>query len=164
MEYCQFDTRVNALRPPAWDKILLLLDNLKLRTYVVWLDADVKISNVLVTVKSIFGMYPLKKVIYTPDMHNKGINTGVMFVRNSSLTTRYLHRIYNYTQFISNPWWEQAAILHDRRLYPDEFERDHAVVDHEYLNFVGERPLPFFAFAQHPAGGYGNGLKYKRCR
>ena len=117
IEYCQFTERIDASRPAAWDKILLLLKNLKERKYVVWFDADVYIKNVLISPKAIFGMYPDKRMIYTPDLNNTGINSGVMFARNSSYVHKYMRRIYNYSQFINDPLWEQRGILHDRDLY-----------------------------------------------
>jgi hypothetical protein len=159
IEYCQFTKRIDTSRPTPWDKILLLIQNLKERKYVIWFDADVWVKNMLVSPKAIFGVYPHKHIIYTPDMYNEGINTGVIFVRNSSFVHDYMRRIYNYSEFIDDSWWEQRAILYDRWLYSDEFSENNIVVQHEYLNYVGTRPFPFFAFTDHTAGGY-NLAKY----
>ena len=158
--YCQCTERVDKRREPAWDKVLLVMQMLKTRELVIWMDADMRIKNMLISPHAIFDMYPQKSVIFTPDTGNKGINCGVIFVRNTTYVHAYLRRIYQYEQFIHHPWWEQAAILHDRKIHAKEFNDNNIIVNHEYLNYIAsakvKREVPFFAFAKHTASGHTN--------
>lgn len=98
-------------RPPAWSKIKLLLKCLEEDyEYVVWMDADTAIMNHNITLDDIITQFSGNKdMMIAKDLYN--FNTGVMFVKNTEWSKKFLNHVYNQTEYINDGNWEQTAII-----------------------------------------------------
>jgi hypothetical protein len=94
-------------RPPAWDKIVVLYQMLKLYDTVMWIDADAIIVDPFNDIrKELNPSVPMHLVF-----HRKTPNTGVWICKNDPRTFEMLEAIWNQKEFINHPWWEQAALM-----------------------------------------------------
>lgn len=104
-------------RPVSWAKLALIRDLLDDHEVVVWIDADAVIvdpSDDIVRP----GRTPIDLV-----SHRVGgadvPNSGVMVVRRSAATRRLLERVWQRTEFLHHPWWENAALIAELGGDPD---------------------------------------------
>ena len=102
-------------RPPAWRKIELLRSLLdRGHEAVLWVDAD---AVILRTDADIAAELRPGKDLYlvqhrTPQFPGQEVpNTGVMLVRDSEWTRSLLARIWERTEYLHHPWWENAALI-----------------------------------------------------
>jgi hypothetical protein len=102
---------LDATRPPAWSKLLLVERYLVANpdcTWLLWVDVDAVIAN------------PKKRLedlvdedidfLAAEDQSACVINSGVFLVRNCSAALEMLRRAYAKVQYIHHPWWEQLAL------------------------------------------------------
>lgn len=101
-------------RPYSWSKILFIREALKNYDYVMWIDADAVITNPEIPLDSLLC---LKEELVVGFDHT-GINFGVFFLRKSDFANRLLDEIWNRTEYLKHPWWEQAAV---RKLQSEDF-------------------------------------------
>ncbi len=102
---------VDASRPPAWSKILLLRDLLKRYELVVWLDADLVIVDGR---KDLARELEPDKFLYLVEhaYNDERIpNAGVMMLRSGETAARFLDEIWALEHYMHHEWWEQAAIM-----------------------------------------------------
>lgn len=102
-------------RPPAWRKIELLRSLLdRGHEAVLWVDAE---AVILRTDADIAAELRPGKDLYlvqhrTPQFPGQAVpNTGVMLVRDSAWTRSLLARIWERTEYLHHPWWENAALI-----------------------------------------------------
>lgn len=122
-------TGFDASRKPHWSKILFLRKHLPQFDWLVWLDADTLIMNPAIPAHSFLA--DDVDLIISEDW--KGINTGVMFIRNTPWSLGFLDRIWDQTGFFDHGWAEQAALRH--LLSISAVDRQHVrVVPHTQFN------------------------------
>ena len=99
-----FDTT----RPLAWSKILFLLEELSACDWVFWTDADslVMRSSIPLT----WFLDDASDLIVPVDRFH-GLNTGCFFVKGSPRARAFLETVYQQTQFIQHPLWDNAAVI-----------------------------------------------------
>lgn len=95
-------------RPPAWSKVLFLLEELGESDWVFWTDADSLIMNSAMQLG--WFLDETADLVLSRDRIN-GINTGCFFVKNSTWARAFLQRVYQQEQFSHHPWWENAAVM-----------------------------------------------------
>lgn len=103
------DNRLDASRPPAWDKVVLLYRMIHLYETVIWIDCDSIICNPFHDIRGVLkDNYPM----YLVRQDLSGIpNTGVWVLRRSEQTFQMMQDIWNNTRYIDHCWWEQGSLL-----------------------------------------------------
>jgi hypothetical protein len=96
-------------RPPAWGKITLLRRLLDTYDAVLWIDADVLIVDELEDVPALRpgafqGLVEQRK-------RETVANTGVWSMRSCDESRSFLEAVWERSDRIDHPWWEQAAVL-----------------------------------------------------
>lgn len=99
-----FDTS----RPPAWSKINILKKYLADYDYLVWMDADLLVMNDELKLEMFIYDY-MENAHMMAVREWLAINTGVLFVKNTDWSFRFLEYIYTKTEFLHHPQWEQTA-------------------------------------------------------
>jgi hypothetical protein len=131
-------------RPPAWSKVRFVLDELGRADtdWVFWSDADAVVMDPSVPVTR-FVQDSADLVLSGDPAH--GINTGHLLVRNTPWAAGFLSRVWDRTEFLHHPFWENSAVV---RLYAEdpEVRRRAAVVPNKLFNGF-----------PHPGGGYAAG-------
>jgi len=99
-------------RPYAWSKVPLILKCLQESyEYVVWIDADTHIMNMNLKLEDfITRLSEGKDILLTMD--SCMINSGVMFIKNTEWSKKFFTTLYEQTDFLHHPNWEQGAIIH----------------------------------------------------
>lgn len=137
---------LDATRPPAWSKLLLVERYLAANpacTWLLWIDSDAVIAN---PKKRLEDLVDESIDFLAAEDHSACvINSGVFLVRNCSAVLDMLRRAYGKVQYIHHPWWEQLALAEalrecgdtlrsrvvHRRLFnalPDEYRKGDFIV------------------------------------
>ena len=102
---------LDATRPPAWSKLLLVERYLAANpacTWLLWIDSDAVIAN---PKKRLEDLVDEDIDFLAAEDHSACvINSGVFLVRNCSAALDMLRRAYAKVQYIHHPWWEQLAL------------------------------------------------------
>lgn len=89
-------------RPPAWGKLTAMLAQLKTNKYdyVLYVDMDMVIMNPSISPESILHQAPKSQdFILTNDW--SGVNTGIMFARNSNFSKWFLQTAWDQGQLVN---------------------------------------------------------------
>jgi hypothetical protein len=115
------DRTLQSDRPPAWNKILLIQRLLREGyDFVLWVDADAlflrfepDIRAEIVSGKDLFMVkHEIRSQIQPGAWLTLDVpNTGVMLLRNSDWTHRFLQDVWDRSDFIHHRFWENAAVL-----------------------------------------------------
>ncbi len=112
-------------RPPAWNKIRILMDEMikKEFEFLMWIDADaffnnynIDIANEIEQEKEIYMVKHYCEVHKGSIYQNTKltilrINTGVLLMKNSEHNLKFLQKVWDKKEYINHQWWEQAAIM-----------------------------------------------------
>lgn len=102
-------SRYNLSRPPAWSKISIVLEEMEkdLVDFYLWIDADAVILNL--------DFDPLTFVTETHDIYMardfNNLNSGVMLLKHTDYTKKFLQTVWDMTEYIENSSWENEAII-----------------------------------------------------
>lgn len=130
---------LDASRPAAWSKLLLIEQYLQTNPaceWILWIDADAIIVNPACRLEDLIDEQA--DFIVAEDVPPSRINTGVFLTRNKPATLNLLRRAYAKTQFVHHPWWEQLAVA-EALLESDGTLRSKIVPRHCFNSFPGER-------------------------
>jgi hypothetical protein len=98
-------------RPAAWGKVLFLQQLLREYEEVLWLDADLAIVD---GTEDLADHVPADAYQAFADSRFEDrvwVNTGVWFMRADERTERFLQAVWDSTEYIDHPWWENTPIL-----------------------------------------------------
>lgn len=104
------DTEQNG-RPGAWAKIPALLDHLGRYEIVLWIDIDVLILEVELDVGGEFREDADIGLVFHNAEYGDLPNTGVMLVRNTIASVTFFQHIWEQSDLVHHPWWENAAVI-----------------------------------------------------
>lgn len=131
-----------SLRPPAWGKVVLLIELLMSYDLVMWLDCD---TLILDSTKDCADLVPDWAVqAITKHIYNDMVvpSTGLWIVKPDALP--YLEKIWGMEEFIDHIWWEQAALhnllgytQHEQYLNPFPVRTKETAL-HRYTYFLSE--------------------------
>jgi hypothetical protein len=77
----------------------------------VWIDGDTLIMNDEIKLENlIMDLSKNMDIMVAQDWTM--LNTGVMFVKNSEWSRKFLELVYDQTEFLNHPNWEQGAFIH----------------------------------------------------
>jgi hypothetical protein len=158
--YCQrhgyrFVCRTDGFDPTraaSWSKVRFLLEELPRADWVFWSDADALVMNSTVPLTRF--VQDSVDVVFSGDPYH-GINCGHILVRNTPWSLGCLERVWNRTEFLDHPFWENAAVI---QMYAEDAEvRRHTVVV----------PNKLFNGFPYERGGYTEGdfiVHFAGCR
>lgn len=99
-------------RPPAWEKVLVLQEALKHYDWVLWLDADALIVRPSVDPVTLTDLDHDLYLVEHRNGRDRLPNTGVWLLRSSSVAEHALAAMWALEQYVSHPFWENAAFMH----------------------------------------------------
>jgi hypothetical protein len=102
-------------RHSAWERLPLMLDNISKFDYLIWIDADAFFYNDANNIVDIINNNKNVNFIFSRDIGNKNINTGVFIVKNSQYSIDFLTKwAYDEELYKNNPypvWWDQGVLI-----------------------------------------------------
>lgn len=109
-------TKTYKNRHPAWERLPLILKNLKNYDYLIWVDADAFFyydsDNILDIIKKNYS----SNFIFSNDIKDKNINTGFFIVKNTEYSFNFLNRwAFDENLYESNTmkyWWDQGVLIY----------------------------------------------------
>lgn len=96
--YIDDESVYDKTRPIAWSKILLLQKYLPNYDYLVWIDADAMIMNLEQKLEDKIMLMNSKDIMVQKPFPR--INTGVIFIKNTDYSLKFLKRLYEHTEFL----------------------------------------------------------------
>ena len=136
---------LDKMRPTAWSKIRALQLHLNHYDWLMWTDADSLIMNSNIKLESLID--PTYDLIISCQADGT-INTGSFIIKNSNWSRALLKKIYDQTECIHHPWWEQQALIYLLDNY-------HELYDH--IKIVPQRTMnshPFHAGGEYKTGDF----------
>ena len=121
---------LDTTRPIPWSKILLINKHLPFYDWVFWTDADSLIMNYNIQLESLIDLN--YDIVISKDTN--GLNSGNFLIKNSEWSLTFLSQVYNLTQFINNPWWEQAAIMYQLKSNNSDYNKHVKYINQNLLN------------------------------
>jgi hypothetical protein len=150
-------------KPIPWSKIPFLLDVLKNSSdgeFIFMSDADVYITNMDFDIeKSIVPLLPENKDLLMTIDSCGHINDGNILIRNSEWSRDFWKRVYEQTDLLYHPWWENAAVIKLLELNKDDLDKTQITNNCRLFNayIQGLQGLPLWQpgdFLVHFAGIY----------
>ncbi|SRR5258708_7552169 len=134
-DFIQETELLDPLRSPSWNKIALVSKHLPKYQWVFWTDCDSLIMNSSITLESIIEEVPPDKDFIIAGDGN-GINAGEFLIGNSNWSINFLADVWEQTQFITHPWWEQSALTYLFSLHKANREKLALVEQHKLNSYI----------------------------
>lgn len=123
-------------RPHSWSKIRLIQKYLGDYDYLMWIDADVLITNFDRKIEDFIElMNPDTFLLMCEDLN--GLNAGVFIIKNIPRAHEFLKDVWSTNN--DSPYWEQASIVHHLPKYQDGVQiipREYSVIMNAYGPFI----------------------------
>jgi hypothetical protein len=102
-------------RHAAWERLPLLLSHISNYDYLIWIDADAFFYNDARSIIDIIKTNDTVNFIFSDDIGNNNINTGIFIVKNSQYSIDFLTKwAYDEDLYKNNPhpyWWDQGVLI-----------------------------------------------------
>ena len=102
-------------RHSAQERLPLLLDNISNFDYLIWIDADAFFYNDANNIVDIINENRNVNFIFSNDIGNGNINTGIFIVKNCEYSINFLTRWLNDEDLYKNnpypQWWDQGVLI-----------------------------------------------------
>jgi hypothetical protein len=102
-------------RHSAWARLPLILDNIEYYDYLIWIDADAFLYNDATNIIDIITDNIDYNFIFSNDIGNDNVNTGIFIVKNSQYSIDFLKLwAYDNELYVNNPypgWWDQGVLI-----------------------------------------------------
>lgn len=102
-------------RHPAWERLPLLLENISNYDYLIWIDADAYFYIDANDITNIINIADNYNFIFSNDIGDNNINTGIFIVKNSQYSIDFLNKwAYDEELYENNPypcWWDQGVLI-----------------------------------------------------
>jgi len=102
-------------RHSAWARLPLILDNIEKYDYLIWIDADALLYNDATNIIDIIKENIDYNFIFSNDIGNNNINTGIFIVKNTQYSIDFLHKwAYDNDLYVNNSypgWWDQGVLI-----------------------------------------------------
>lgn len=116
-EYCRlhgydficYTESIDPLRPHAWQKIKAVQKELENYDWIFWSDADSIVMNNKIPLEDYIDENYSFIVCFDNVSHV--VNSGQFLIKNTPDSFEFLRDVYNRSEFINHPWWENAAII-----------------------------------------------------
>jgi len=129
-------------RHSAWERLPLMLDNISKFDYLIWIDADAFFYNDANNIVDIINNNINTNFIFSRDLGNKNINTGVFIVKNSQYSIDFLTKwAYDEELYKNNPypvWWDQGVLIdmYDNNIL--DITQNSVIINYGVLQHLGE--------------------------
>jgi beta-1,4-mannosyl-glycoprotein beta-1,4-N-acetylglucosaminyltransferase len=121
-------------RPFPWSKIRLVQKYLSEYDFLVWMDADVLVTNPEIRIEVFIEMMkPDAFMFLGRDFQN--LNTGVFVIRNCPMAHEFLSDVWNKTEYLHHIWWEQAAVI-DLWKNSEKYQPHISILEHRHMNIM----------------------------
>jgi hypothetical protein len=102
-------------RHSAWERLPLILEHIEKYDYIIWIDADAFFYIDSANICNIIEKNMDKNFIFSNDIGNKNINTGLMIIKNCTYCIDFI-KIWAYSEelYKQNPhkaWWDQGVLI-----------------------------------------------------
>ena len=127
-------------RKTNWERLPLLLKNLKNYDYLIWIDADAFFYKDAPNINDIINKYKDFDFIFSKDINNTSINTGIFIVKNTPYSLEFLKKwaydsvIYQYV-INKKRWNDQEGLIYmiDNNIVNINNDNHHIVLDFNVL-------------------------------
>jgi len=146
-------------RHSAWERLPLILNNIEKYDYLIWIDSDAFFKNDAKNIVEVINKNRDVNFIFSNDINNKNINTGIFIVKNSKYSIDFIKKwAYDEELYNKNPkpeWWDQGVLFDmiNRNILDiknNYISYNYGVLQHFYLN---EKPSKYKkAYILHLAG------------
>jgi hypothetical protein len=103
-------------RHSAWERLPLLIKNLPMYDYLMWIDADAFFYKDAGNIVNIIEKNKDVNFIFSNDIGNTNINTGFFIVKNTEYSIEFLKKwAYDEQLYKKNPkpaWWDQGVLVY----------------------------------------------------
>ena len=114
-------------KPIPWSKIpflLSVLENSKEGELIFLSDADVYITNMNIKIEEhVLPLLPSNKDLLMTIDSCGHINDGNVLIRNTAWSRDFWSRVYQQTDLLYHPWWENAAVIKLLELNSSDFAK-----------------------------------------
>jgi hypothetical protein len=101
-------------RHSAWERLPLILEHILNFDYVIWIDADAFFYNDANNIIDVINKNTNVNFIFSKDIGNNNINSGVFIVKNSQYSIDFLTKwAYDENLYKNNSvpsWWDQGVL------------------------------------------------------
>ena len=143
-------------RHSAWERLPLLLENISKFDYLIWIDADAIFYNDANNIVDIINNNKNVNFIFSNDMGNRNINTGVFIVKNSQYSIDFLTRwAYDEELYKNNPypvWWDQGVLISMFDNNVLDIQQNSIHLEYGVLQHFGENDKQDKTYIFHMAG------------
>jgi len=102
-------------RYSAWERLPLVLKHLTNYDYLIWVDADAFFYPNAGNILSVINDNPAVDFIFSKDIGNQNINSGIFIVKNTAYSKIFLEKwAYDEQLYKNNPfpgWWDQGVLI-----------------------------------------------------
>ena len=157
IELIRCNERRHSTRHPAWERIPLILKYINDYDYVMWIDADAFFYNDANNILDIINDNINYNFIFSNDIGNNNINTGVYIVKNSQYSIDFLTRwLYDEDLYKNNKhpyWWDQGVLIDMFNQNILDIKNNCIIIDYGVLqHFYEDETIPNKSFIFHLAG------------
>jgi hypothetical protein len=155
-------------RHPAWERLPLIHKHLKNYDYIVWIDADAFFYSDARNIVDIIQENPDSNFIFSNDIGNTNINTGIFIARNSIFSLIFIYKWAHdevlYQKNSHPSWWSQGVLIDMVKQNVLRINNHHVCYPYGQLqHFYEQEELPKKPFIFHLAGrDYTERLKASR--
>ena len=146
-------------RHPAWERLPLILEHIAKYDYLIWIDADaffyIDSKNIINIIKENIDTH----FIFSKDLGNKDINTGVFIVKNTQYSIDFINKwTYDDELYKMNPhpyWWDQGVLIDMFNKNINNIQNNSIRFDYGILQHFSNHELQYFTnkpFILHLAG------------
>ncbi|WP_275656852.1 putative nucleotide-diphospho-sugar transferase [Sporolactobacillus pectinivorans] len=128
--------RFDSGRPASWDKIIILYNLLKHYDIVMWIDADAIFLDTSLDIRNQLNEDHVMFMVTHYGRSPIWPNGGLIVAKKNKKTFDLLNKIWNKTDVIDHPWWEQQAIINVLG-YENSYHDIISYHPNKYSNLIG---------------------------
>ena len=102
-------------RHSAWERLPLILKHIVDYEYIIWIDADAFFYTNTPNIIDIINNNKDLNFIFSKDIENNNINTGIMIIKNSQYSIDFINKwVYDEDLYHNNPypkWFDQGVLI-----------------------------------------------------
>lgn len=136
-------------RHSAWARLPLILDNIEYYDYLIWIDADAFLYNDATNIIDIIKDNIDYNFIFSNDIGNNNINTGIFIVKNSQYSIDFLKTwAYDNELYENNPypgWWDEGVLIDMYNKNILDIKNNSVSIEYGILQHFYENELSTFA-------------------
>jgi hypothetical protein len=154
-------------RHSAWERLPLLLDNISKYDYLIWIDADAFFYNDAYNIVDIINKNSNVDIIFSNDIGNNNINTGIMIIKNSKYSIDFLTKwAYDEELYLNNQyplWWDQGVLIGMYEKNILNIQQNCIKLDYGVLQHFDEQDKMEKTLVFHLAGR-NNNIRYEKSK